>query len=435
MVLSLIAPDRRSRRRALLVVVIGMMLVAVAGCRREPRPRVLLIGIDGASFVVATPLMKEGRLPNLEKIARQGVHGPLRSQQPLMSPRIWNSIATGKTAAKHGIRGFARRDESGRQRLFASTDRRCHALWNIVSDAGLHVAVINWWNTYPPERINGVMISDHLLAREIEGRRRMTQAEEEATGPVVFPPVWSSRAAEVVRSGSPPIPFVDPFGRGLRLPHWLEREPLSRRYRQDGALTRIALEIDAAEKPDVLMLLLTGVDRVSHFLWGNIEPAEVYPRHLRPNAAEREGGARALRLYYEYTDALIGALLERYRRDDLVVIVSDHGFESGKSYGGLTGTHHSEKALDGVFFARGRGIEAGGKVEGLDIFDVTPAILAWLGLPVARDMDGSADEIVMPGAEPIDSYDTGPPIEWITESPSGADRARLEELRSLGYIE
>ena len=68
---------------------------------------------------------------------------------------------------------FAYPGEDGKNTLYLSSDRKVHALWNIVSDAGLSVGVVNFWNTYPPEVINGVMVSDHLLARNIEGRRKM----------------------------------------------------------------------------------------------------------------------------------------------------------------------------------------------------------------------------------------------------------------------
>ena len=59
--------------------------------------------------------------------------------------------------------------------------------------------------------------------------------------------------------------------------------------------------------------------------------------------------------YYEYADRLIGLLADRFGPDDLVVVVSDHGFEAGPTSGNnmLTGKHESLAALDGVIFARG----------------------------------------------------------------------------------
>ena len=83
-----------------------------------------------------------------------------------------NSIATGKKPSKHGIVAFAWKDEEGTPHLYLSSDRKTHALWNIASEAGLTVGVVNWWNTYPPERVRGVIVSDHSLALEIERDRK-----------------------------------------------------------------------------------------------------------------------------------------------------------------------------------------------------------------------------------------------------------------------
>jgi predicted AlkP superfamily phosphohydrolase/phosphomutase len=210
---------------------------------------------------------------------------------------------------------------------------------------------------------------------------------------------------------------------------------LSRRFREDGALVRFALEVEAASEPDLLMVLLAGIDRVSHFLWGNVEPPEAYPERLRPSPSAREAGAAALKRYYEYTDALVGAVVERFAPDDLVMIVSDHGFEAGVRLAFLTGEHKSEKAIDGVIFARGRGIPAGRTAGAMTVYDVTPTILAWLGLPVAMDMDGGVAGFVQEATEErIPSYDTGP-VERISTAPSGADEVLIEQLRALGYIE
>jgi predicted AlkP superfamily phosphohydrolase/phosphomutase len=425
---------RPAQRRTILIWL--ALSIAALACTpvEEPRRRVLVIGIDGASFRVADPLMKSGLMPNLAKIASEGVSGPLTSARPLLSPRIWNSIATGKRARKHGITGFARKDRDGNPHLMLSHDRKAHALWNIASDAGHSVVVVNWWNTYPPEKINGVMISDHLMAKEVEGREAMSGATSSSFGPVIYPEKWVSRLSNTVSMG-PPIDFVDPFAGDPPLPRWVKpRGRLSRHFREDGALTRIALEIEAEEDPDVMMVLLFGIDRVSHWLWGNLEPPELYIEPLRPTDVERKAGREALHSYYRYSDALIGALLERYEPGDLVVVVSDHGFESGSGMGFLTGVHAGPAALEGVFFARGRGIPAKQKVEGLKIYDVAPTILAWLGLPHARDMDGVPGAFLKTTIDSIETHDTTA-VERIGTAPSGADDVLIQQLRELGYIE
>ncbi len=419
---------------------LGLAILAAWGglaCGGDPGgKRVLLVGIDGATLRVARPLMEQGRLPHLSELAAQGVFGPLRSQMPLVSPRIWNSIATGKKPAKHGILNFAYQAEGEKfRRLYLSSDRTARALWNIASDAGLSVGVVNWWNTYPPEAINGVVVSDHVVPSEIQGRKLLSGAEvPPGLGPVTYPAEWRERVAEALSDGAALTGIDDPFAGAAGLPHWSEPQRLSTHYRVDQTVTRIALAVEREIAPDLLMVFLPGIDRVSHVLWGALEPESVASKAPPWTPEERQSAALALQRYYEFTDELIGRLMERYGDQDLVMVVSDHGFESGSTLENTTGIHVSSKALHGLFFARGRGI---GPATGppVRVLDVTPTLLAWLGLAVAADMDG----VVAPflngiAVREIATYEAAPSA--APESlPSGAEQEILKQLEDLGYFE
>jgi predicted AlkP superfamily phosphohydrolase/phosphomutase len=184
-----------------------------------------------------------------------------------------------------------------------------------------------------------------------------------------------------------------------------------------------------------MMVFFPGIDRVSHWLWGNLEPPEKYPPRLQPNPGEREAGAAALHGYYRYTDALIGLLLARYGENDLVMVVSDHGFEAGVHLMTLTGRHASDEALDGVIFARGPGIPRGSPAGPIGVNDVTPTILSWLGIPPSRDMDGRpAAFLAGPRPEPVASY-RDLKIERLAARGAGLEDTIVEQLRELGYLE
>ena len=427
--------------RCLAALAAALAALACGGGRGQGR--VLLVGIDGASPRLAGPLLAAGRLPNLARIASEGVWGPLQSQLPLASPRIWNTIATGKTPEKHGIRSFVRRDGDHLE-LLLSSDRRTHALWNIASDAGLRVGVVNFWNTFPPERIDGVMVSDHLIPAEVEGRRTLARAGAPPPGPLVYPEAWQARVARALGPGEPVAQAPDPFAHPERFPPWVfagqptpagSAGALAQRLREDVALTRIALEIEAGIHPDLLMLLLPGIDRVSHVIWAGVEPPERYPPRLRATPEQRAALAAALEAYYVYTDALIGALVARFGPEDLVLVVSDHGFEAGVRMGFLTGTHRSEAAAQGVLFARGRGIAPAGSAGPVGVADVTPTVLAWLGLPVAGDMDGRVAGFLAAGeVARIPTWDTRP-VERLPLGDSGVEAEIVERLRELGYLD
>jgi predicted AlkP superfamily phosphohydrolase/phosphomutase len=423
------------------ILLFGVAALFACGEARDEtsRQRVFLIGIDGASPRVAQTLIDQGKLPTLSAIARAGASGRILSARPILSPRIWTSVATGKVPEKHGIEEFRIKQPGEKKRLYTSADRRAHALWNIASGRGASVGVVNWWITHPAEGVRGVMMSDHLIPAYLPGAPTPDSVEANVSAAAVFPPSWAARLIEAVSAPEIPVPYDDFLIDDDALPHWVDRGELSVHLRTDAAAARSALAIEAELRPDLLMVFMPGIDRVSHWLWGSIEPAESYPEKLRPTPAERAAGARALYRYYEYVDALIGRLIAGAGPEDLVIVLSDHGFVSGtfRSRPGLTGRHNTGDALHGVFYARGPGIAAGSSSEGVSVNDVTPTVLAWLGWPLGRDMDGHvapfmeiAPERV---AEFVDSYDTQP-IERL-DGGEDADAVVLEQLRALGYFE
>jgi hypothetical protein len=432
--------------RALIAA--SLLIASVVACgdrdagEAPARGRVLLIGLDGASPRIVDPLIEAGRLPHLARLAEGGVRGTIRSLEPIESPRIWNTVVTGKLPGKHGILAFALPKVEGEpRRLYLSHDRKAHALWNIASGLGMSVGIVNFWNTYPPEIVEGVMVSDHLLAQQVRGRRALTHADEVPPGPVVYPRAWHERLLRLIGSDQAPLTgFENPLRNNPALPEYLglAGQSLPRRFEEDEALARIALEIEASLEPDLTMVLLPGIDRVSHFLWSSMEDMDLYDEELHITPEEQAGGRAALERYYEFSDALVGLLVDDMAPGDLVIVLSDHGFEAGRGMGLLTGVHEGDAALDGIFFARGRGIAPGTRIDGMSVVDVTPTILAWWGLPEASDMDGRPaaflPEDMVRDREQIATYDTTE-IERLPFAASGAEEELVERLRSLGYIE
>jgi predicted AlkP superfamily pyrophosphatase or phosphodiesterase len=417
---------------------LALFLAACSPPAEDPEPgagRVLLVGIDGAAPRLVEPMLGSGALPNLAGLAERGVYEKLRSHRPIESPRIWTSMATGMLPPRHGILSFGYRDAEGRHRLFSSAERKVPALWNLLSEAGRSVGVVNWWNTYPVEPVDGVVISDHLLARDLIGRRVITGAEPEDRGPIAWPAAWADRVADILADDRPLTPLANPFADPERFPLWTLPERLAERYENDADVVRLARAIEGEIRPDVMMVFLPGIDRVSHSLWAAIEPESAYAEPMPMTEESRATSAESLRAYYRYTDALLGLLLEPYGPRDLVLVVSDHGFEPGQKLAFLTGVHDTEASLDGVVFAAGPGVVARSDGPQSSVNDVTPTVLAWLGLPVARDMDGHpAPFLRAERVARIDSYGAradGPP----EPRPSGAEEDILEELESLGYIE
>ena len=122
--------------------------------------KVFVIGIDGATLDLIRPWVKSGDLPNIEKFMGEGSHGVLNSTiHPLTAP-AWTSFMTGKNPGKHGIFDFIIKVPGSYDiMLVDSKVRDPNTLWQILSKNDKKVGVINIPLNYPPEKVNGFLVS------------------------------------------------------------------------------------------------------------------------------------------------------------------------------------------------------------------------------------------------------------------------------------
>jgi predicted AlkP superfamily phosphohydrolase/phosphomutase len=122
--------------------------------------RTFVFGIDGATFDVIKPMAERGRLPHLGRLLREGSCGPLRSTIHPITPAAWSSFATGMNPGKHGVFDFSSPNRATYGvKLNNASDRRCESVWGLLSRQSKRVTVVNVPFTYPPEAVNGVLIS------------------------------------------------------------------------------------------------------------------------------------------------------------------------------------------------------------------------------------------------------------------------------------
>jgi predicted AlkP superfamily phosphohydrolase/phosphomutase len=146
--------------------------------------RVLLIGWDAADWKFINPLIERGLMPTLERFIDTGVIGNIATLHPILSPMLWNSIATGKRAYQHGILGFVEPDpHSGGVRPVSSTSRKVKAIWNILTQSGIDSNVVSWFAGHPVEPINGVAVSP-LFA--VAGRQNCTSSASIGRPPFLY---------------------------------------------------------------------------------------------------------------------------------------------------------------------------------------------------------------------------------------------------------
>ncbi len=267
------------------------------------KTKILLIGIEGITWKIINPMIKEGKLPNIAKLINMGAHGVLdNTDEGMGSPEIWTTIATGKNSEKHGIKGFFIHEKGipGTIR-HRSYHRKTKAIWNILSEGKRKVGVINYRVIHPPEKINGFMISQFF-----EG----TYPEE-----LMFE-LDQLNASQYQKY----------------LPDDISDISLKRCYKE---LVRVTLASKYLQKKELnfLMLYIKFSDEVFHKFWKFMEPEYFTQREwgLVPEKITRY--KNVIKDYYHTVDKLlIGEIIKDIDKNTTIIITSGHGFKRNTSF-------------------------------------------------------------------------------------------------------
>src|SRR4030042_4703055 len=265
------------------------------------KSNVLVIGLDGADWKVIEPLIEEGRLPHIASLIAQVSSGILRSTILPHSPIAWTSFSTGKNPGKHGIFYFtAPVANSYATQFLNSTFIRTKTIWEILSDYGKRVGVIDVPITYPPREVNGYMVSGIPIPSE----------ESIFTFPAYL-------HTELIREFGD-FPFEDfitiPFYRGDML------SALKELYRFTDHRYKVAQYLMKKMDWDFFMVVFRGTDLLQHASWryGMEEYSSTHPK-------ESEKFSEIMFQFYEKIDDIIGEIVNA-AGDAHIFVMSDHGF-------------------------------------------------------------------------------------------------------------
>ncbi|HEX8186383.1 MAG TPA: alkaline phosphatase family protein, partial [Blastocatellia bacterium] len=259
--------------------------------------KTIIIGLDGATFDIITPLSVAGRLPVLTRLMREGAAAPLRSTVLPNSFPGWASCTTGTSEGMHGVFSpFIKNSASYTVRAMSGRDIMTRHVWDILSEQNGRSIVVNVPTTYPPEPLNGLMVTGMLTPG----------LSSEFTYPASLKPELLAALPDYV---------IEPE----RIP---DRHARAAEFRRSIEVLERALKfLMGRGEWDFLMVVFSVLDRAQHDYWADMD--EEHPRHDPKTPREfRE----FIHEVYERLDAAIGRLLERLPADVRVLVVSDHGF-------------------------------------------------------------------------------------------------------------
>ncbi len=404
------------------------------------KKKLLLIGWDAADWEHITPLLDAGKLPNLEKMINNGVMGNLATLQPILSPMLWNSIATGKQPYKHGIHGFVEPDpHHGGARPYSSCSRRTKAIWNMLSQKGYRTNVVNWWASHPAEPVRGCIVSNMFSSVQFDPNRgwkipsRTIHPPEyaENLAPMrVFPTEFDWRQV---------LPFV-PRAAEIDQNNDNRLSLLVNNLADMLTTHNVATAVMENTEWDFMAVYYTAIDHFCHsFMY-------YYPPKLPwiPQA-DFELYKDVIDGVYRFSDMTLARLLELAGPDTYVILCSDHGFQSRELRLRNQPNEPAGPAFwhrpYGIFVATGPGIKRDERVYGLSLLDITPTILKIFDLPVGEDMDGRAllEIFEEPGTiERIESWDKldGDAGMVVEDAPNDPDEAEelFNQFVALGYV-
>ncbi|OGF58888.1 MAG: hypothetical protein A2Y62_05885 [Candidatus Fischerbacteria bacterium RBG_13_37_8] len=459
-----------------IIIIILLLLILSGGLLAWKyfyhKHKVIVIGLDGATWKFLNPLMKEHKLPNFEKIMKNAAYGELKTTKPTKSAVLWTSIATGKKMEKHGIVDWTYVSEDAkakiqRVQLITGKHRTAATIWEILGKKNYTVGVVNWWVTYPATPVNGFLISDRLRTAII----KPSIANEKN---LVYPPELINELKPYLLKPANTIPIMMKYGFETYSQEKVEQffSP-SKFFRNmfsqihlyvghDQMTANWSLHMLRKKQPDFFGVVMRITDVYAHLGWKFIDKQyleDTVPQIKLDSIRSKDEAVRhkAFKLIheldqkyaevmlpaYKFADDFLGEVMSIADKNTTIIIISDHGFMwhgGGYDHNPMIGHSYPDEPPRGIIIMYGKDVIPG-KIENANIYNITPTILYAFNEPLARDMDGKAikeafsDPIFQKrGDKRIASYGVGP-VSSKAVPTDAAEKEMMEDLKSLGYVQ
>ncbi len=393
--------SRKLRALAYLVFAVCIAFLPAQGQVRQPpsdartRPRVIILGVNGAEWDILRPLLVRGEMPNLARVIERGVSGKLRTISAPNCPKIYSILETSTPPEENGITGFLVRGTTANTSML-----RTAPLWSLLSKSGVTVGMANVPATFPVRPVNGYMISGMLTRGKNceDGLLCSPKLSEVQGGDAVYPRTMvaelEANVGDFLIDCARMPPAKDLLGHEVAVVYeWLARVSATREQQRklfDYLLTH--------HPTDFTFLVQSCEDRVGHWLY------PIQPYNVGYNPKLHTIQVNAFPDQYRALDKVLGTILNHVDENTTLFIISDHGIkplrekephDAHKDHAGTTpviAKHDFEDGdeVPGVFIAMGPGIKRGARINGLpmSVFDLAPTILYLYGLTAPEHMRG-----------------------------------------------
>jgi predicted AlkP superfamily phosphohydrolase/phosphomutase len=252
------------------------------------KKRFVIIGLDGVPYRAIRKLSEMAVIENIRRLIEKGTFKQIESSIPEVSSVAWSSIITGRNPGEHGIFGFTHLKPNSYQLSFPNFDDLKSAPFWLNSKQEKSV-IINVPSTYPVKQLDGIHISGFISLKF-----------EKSVYPQSLIPKLKELEYKIDVDSSKAHKSIELFLRDLE--------------RTLQARIRVYHYLWQNFDWQIFMLVFTGTDRLGHFLWNAFEN-EDHKYH------------KAFLEYFRKIDEVIGEILSNLREEDVLILLSDHGFE------------------------------------------------------------------------------------------------------------
>lgn len=388
-----------SQRLAVIFAILCLFALPLAGQNQstKPKPRLVVVGVNGMELDILRPLLLKGQLPNLAKVIKNGAYGKLRTVSAPNCPRVYTTMFTSTRPEEHGVTGFLVGGITANTNMLKE-----EPIWSMLSKNGVTVGMANVPATFPVIPVNGYMVSGMLTRGKNceDGVLCAPKLSEVEGGDPVYPKEMKAELLKNVGDF-----YIDcermPAAADLKghesevINKWLDKVQLIREQQ-----TKLFDYLLTNHPTDFTWMVQSCEDRTGHWLYP-IAPFNVgyNPKieTVRPDAFPDQ---------YIQFDKVLGTILKHIDENTYLIIVSDHGIKPLREFEETDPHAHMDHEkttpviakhdfadgddVPGAFFAMGPGIKRDLRLMGFEasVYDIAPTILHIYGIGQPEQMRG-----------------------------------------------